>query len=114
MPPFSADSEPHWKNHLKSSPEMASQGLVTCLVWSCITVPANLDYLLSHETTSTVAGKPVILITTLWKVLTRDLGGIWPEGRTKFSEKGRGLGDVWRVSTLDYLHDGISLCTILC
>ena len=54
-----------------------------------------------------VEGKPVILISTLWDVLTINLRGIWPEGRTKFTEGGTGLGDVWKVSTLDSLNDGI-------
>ena len=66
------------------------------------------DYILSHESTSTVDGKPVVLLPTLWDVLTINLRSIWPEGRTKFTEGGRGLGDVWKISTLDSLDDGIS------
>ena len=66
----------------------------------------NLDYLLSHPSTSTVDGKPVIIIPTLWDILTINLRGIWPEGRTKFREGGRGLGDVWKASILDSLNDG--------
>jgi|SRR5271154_3709341 len=74
-----------------------------------LVIQSNVDYLLSHQTTITVEGKPVILIPTLWDVLTVNLRGIWPEGRTKFTEGGRGLGDVWKVSTLDSINDGIIL-----
>ena len=78
-------------------------------------VLTNSDYFLSHPTTSNVDGKPVVLISTLWDVLTINLRGIWPEGRTKFTEGGRGLGDVWKVSTLDSFNDGIphSPCNFL-
>jgi len=65
-----------------------------------------LDYLLSHPSTSTFDGKSIIIIPTIWDVLTINLRGIWPEGRTKFTPEGRGLGDVWKVSTLDDLNDG--------
>jgi hypothetical protein len=74
---------------------------------------SNSDYLLSHQSTSVVDGRPVVLIPTLWDVLTVNLRGIWPEGRTKFTEGGRGLGDVWKVSTLDSYNDGIRPCTLL-
>lgn len=57
-------------------------------------------------------GKPCILLPTLWNVLTINLRGIWPAGRTKFSSGGRGLGDVWRVSTLDQFNDGIKSSSI--
>ena len=69
--------------------------------------PSDSDYLLSHKSTSNYNGQPVVLLPTLWDVLTVNLRGIWPEGRTKFSPGGRGLGDVWKVSTLDSLNDGI-------
>jgi hypothetical protein len=72
--------------------------------------PSNVsdeDYLLAHPSTSNFDGKPIVLIPTLWDVLTINLRGIWPEGRTKFTEGGRGLGDVWKVSTLNSLDDGI-------
>ena len=58
-------------------------------------------------------GKPVILVPTLWKVLVVNLRGMWPEGRTKFHEGGVGLGDVWRVSTLDSLNDGTPFSHVL-
>jgi len=69
--------------------------------------PGNmLDYLLAHPTTANYDGKSIIVIPTLWNVLTVNLRGIWPEGRTKFYPKGKGLGDVWKVSTLNGLNDG--------
>jgi Protein of unknown function (DUF1688) len=68
----------------------------------------NLDYLLAHPTTSNFDHKPVILLPTLWDILTVNLHPIWPEGRTKFTPDGRGLGDVWRVSTLDPPTDGLN------
>lgn len=68
----------------------------------------NADYLLSHPSTSQFNSKPSVLVPTLWDILTIDLRGIWPEGRTKFTEGGRGLGDVWKVSTLNSVDDGIS------
>lgn len=71
--------------------------------------PINLtpDYLVSHPSTSTFEGRPVVLLPTIWDVLTINLRGIWPEGRTKFQEGARGLGDVWKTSTLDPLNDGL-------
>jgi hypothetical protein len=69
--------------------------------------PSDSDYLLSHKSTSNYNGQPVVILPTLWDVLTINLRGIWPEGRTKFTPGGRGLGDVWKVSTLDSLSDGI-------
>jgi len=69
--------------------------------------PGNmLDYLLGHPSTTTFDGKSIILIPTLWELLTVNLRGIWPEGRTKFTPGGKGLGDVWKVSTLDDVQDG--------
>ena len=67
---------------------------------------SDTDYLLFHPSTTSFQSQPIILLPTLWRVLTVNLQGIWPEGRTKFSEDGRGLGDVWRVSTLDDCNDG--------
>jgi hypothetical protein len=96
---------------LEESPAVFSQNNTFrpgCMLGIFFCELSNSDYLLAHPSTSTYDGKPIILIPTLWDVLTVNLRGIWPEGRTKFTEGGRGLGDVWRVSTLDSLNDGRS------
>ncbi|KAL8727042.1 MAG: hypothetical protein Q9181_005848 [Wetmoreana brouardii] len=60
--------------------------------------PGNiLDYLLSHPSTQ-LSPDPVVLIPTLWDVLTHCLASIWPESRTKID--GVSLGDAWPCSSM--------------
>ncbi|KAL8697894.1 MAG: hypothetical protein Q9201_006863 [Fulgogasparrea decipioides] len=60
--------------------------------------PGNiLDYLLSHPSTQ-MSSDPIVLIPTLWDVLTHCLASIWPDSRTKID--GVSLGDAWPCSSM--------------
>ncbi|KAL9598642.1 MAG: hypothetical protein Q9219_004388 [cf. Caloplaca sp. 3 TL-2023] len=60
--------------------------------------PGNmLDYLLNHPTTQN-SSAPIILIPTLWSVLTDGLAGIWPATRTQIA--GISLGDAWPCTSM--------------
>lgn len=63
----------------------------------CDDAHTRLDYLLSHPSTQTTSA-PVVIIPTLWSVLTDGLASIWPPSRTQIG--GIPLGDAWPCSSM--------------
>ncbi|KAL8938953.1 MAG: hypothetical protein Q9211_002972 [Gyalolechia sp. 1 TL-2023] len=60
--------------------------------------PGNmLDYLLAHPSTQN-SSVPIVMIPTLWTVLTDGLATIWPASRTQIA--GVSLGDAWPCSSM--------------
>ncbi|TVY62836.1 Uracil catabolism protein [Lachnellula suecica] len=60
--------------------------------------PGNMiDYLLSHATTQ-ASSIPIVMLPTLWTLLTDGLAPIWPSSRTAIDSTP--LGDAWPLSSM--------------